>query len=252
MKLFTRVFKFFLLITFLSVWYLPVPSYAQTAQMQKISPAPNDYKIKVYYFYARGEKANRKYIKEINPFLEDIRKWYVKKTGKTLTIKPVKVIRGKYRSDYYEGEDFWVKIMEELGLNCGTKDISVIFLGKPIFRGMAASRSCGAWYAANNNGDAWISETVLEPDVLNPKTGKCSNGAPFGNWNCSPNASRGLVAHELGHTLSLNHPPGCDGVWESYCGKTIMWAWWYWPKNGFIEEAFAPEKSTLGRSPWLK
>lgn len=216
------------------------------------TPVPDQHVVRVVYFYPSDYSPDPRYLERIDPFMRDVQRWFAQQLGgRTFKALPVQIIKGTQPTTYYTQSDMptWVKVYAELGVDCGGDVIPFIWLARTLPH--ANGRSCGPWYAGTfYNGDATISEANLDPEIVATETGFCPNGFPLGDWRCSPQASRGGTAHELGHVFTLPHPAGCPDN-EPYCSETIMWGWWLWPNTSFIETAFAPEKSTLLGSSWF-
>lgn len=216
------------------------------------SPTPSDpHVVRVVYFYPSDYIPDQRYTDRIDPFMRDVEDWYLSQLGKTYRTLPVEIIRGTQPTSYYNQGDFqdWARIYAEVGVDCGGNVNTFFWLARVLQH--ANGRSCGPWYGGTTyNGDVTISETSLDAEIVATQTGSCPNGFPLGGWRCSPNASRGGIAHELGHAFTLPHPERCPDN-EPYCSQSVMWAWWLWPNTGFIETYFAPERSTLLGSAWF-
>jgi hypothetical protein len=241
------IFSIFIIFSLFPTCLSAVPQQIIDAKTVPVIP---DHTVKVIYFYPSDYKFDRRYTKAIDPFIDDVRDWYKTVLGVTFYAEPMKIVKGKLKAaDYGPASDVWINVYRELGVDCGNNTVTLIFLARTLQH--ANGRSCGPWYAASDNGDVTLSEEIFDAEIVALKKGYCPNGFPLGDWRCSPAASRGAVAHELGHAFSLAHPEGCDTYGYDYCGKTVMWSWWLWPNIGFINESFAPEISTLRMSPWF-
>jgi len=207
--------------------------------------------VKVYYFYPNDYQPDPRYVEAIAIFVEEIRLWFKEKSGETFKSVPAQIMAGKNNAeDYKKDGPAWANIYKELGINCDTKEVALIFVARTIEHGNG--RSCSSdWYHADNNGDVTVSEATFDAEIIASETGVCANGFALGDWRCSANAQRGGIAHELGHAFSLSHPHGCDSSGLDYCDRSVMWSWWNWPDVGFIEEEHTPELSTLHKSEWL-
>ncbi len=216
-----------------------------------------EYKVKVYYFYPTDYTPDERYIRAIDPFVKNIQDWYAYNLyGYTFSSDPVITYQGlKTADEYISNGPPWARIMEELGVVCGTgpsKIITLVFLARTVPH--AGGRPCviDNWYVGGTtNGDATVSESDLDAEIVATQTGFCPNGFPLGDWRCSPMAQRGGVAHELGHAFTLPHPPGCDIEYYDYCARTLMWSWWKWPNVRFLNRYDIPEKQTLLGSAWF-
>ncbi|MDP3954463.1 MAG: hypothetical protein Q8Q06_03560 [bacterium] len=209
------------------------------------------------YFYPNDYRPDRRYIKAVDPFVQDIQSWYKEKLGKTFYAKSVEVIKGqKPASDYGPPEMNWVNVYAELGIDCNsnTNVTTLVFLARTLQH--ANGRTCspiGTWYNSVYNGDVTVSEANFDAEIM----GTCP-GVPSEDywWRCNMAAQRGGIAHELGHAFSLAHPEGCEvNPGYSWCDATVMWAWWFWPDVGFLDISdtpYAPEASTLLASPWFQ
>lgn len=182
-----------------------------------------DNSVTVVYFYPRDQEPNTEYIAQIDGIMADVQGWYGTQVGSTFSFDPVQVIRGQRNTaDYGQGGEIWGAVLRELGYYCGT-GIHVIFVHPSIpFTG---GGSCDSIYESGSGGG----------------TAMFMEGHPTG-----------VLAHELGHAFALPHPQGCGTTTEpTYCGNTVMWAWWGYPDVGLLDLKVAPEKQTLASSPFF-
>ena len=203
------------------------------------------YTVTPVYFYPNDVQPNEQYLAQIASAVASVQEWYRVQVGKTFVVDPVVTVRGDHDaawygcSPYYCGswEAPWYNVLGDLGPKgygaCGSRGL-IVFLGGGInFQG---GGSCGAPYTAQSGGVAMFTETLLNPM------------AGFGG---DRDDSLGVLAHEVGHSFTLLHPPDCGVTDPAYCQQTVMWAWWNFPNEGLLDLAAAPERSTLFNSPFF-
>ncbi|MBI1885672.1 MAG: hypothetical protein HYS09_05085 [Chloroflexi bacterium] len=210
-----------------------------------------DYRVKVFYFHPNDYQPETAYIDQIDPSVETVQQWFGSQVGRTFVVSPVVVVRGDHDSGWYkcspqrcDGLAVWFNVLTELrdrGYADYCQDHAVmVFVASAIsFNGGAA---CGEPYTAQVGGISMNPETVFDPML-----GRCDPS----HWSCDPDVQRGLIAHELGHALTLPHPKDCGVSYPDYCQQTVMWGWTGFPNVGLLDLEFAPEKQTLAGSPFF-
>ena len=208
-------------------------------------PGGSAYNTIVIYFYPNDYQPEQQYIDQIDPTVANVQQWYGAQVGKTFVTSPVVVVRGQHNSAWYSTA-VWTNVLTELRDRgyadyCGQRTVMIFVASSIPFTG---GGSCDPAYTAEWGGVAMWPDSIFDQMLGKPP--------PSGSeWCWTPDCSRGVIAHELGHAFTLPHPEGCGVTWPDYCALTVMWSWWNYPNAGLLDLKVAPEKQTLANSPFF-
>ena len=156
--------------------------------VSSISQAPT---VSVVYFYPNDQIPTADY--PLDAIMSDVKGWYTDQVGSTINFQTARFVRGNRDTAYYL-QDIWGGVLRELGYYCYT-GVHLVVVHPSI--GFTGGTAC-----SDLEGPAMVEEDIFAGQEMRP--------------------FNGVVAHELGHALSLPH---------SDCAS-VMGCWWDYPDVG--------------------
>lgn len=203
--------------------------------------------VRVLYVVPSDRKFRDEYSRGISDGIVDIQGWYRQQLdGLTFDVYSVVPERCHLRrdEDYYSRGNVWEKVLRDVQSCAPVSD------GGSRFRWVLyvdVEESCDEPHELGRGGDG---VTMMPSNDL----AGLSNPGPYtycdeGPWMGTLGRWRGGTAHELAHTLSVPHPPGCEEGLPTCDREALMWlGYGDYPDTYFRDD----EKAILRRSAFIK
>ncbi len=233
----------------------------------------NSYKVQPVIFFPTDYSNDQDMVNYLNKKFEEIRQFYLTKTGATFTMLQTQVITGNNNHEWYWCVDsqpgcvknnFEANIIDELkskGLPVepdwnkfpANRVVWVAAFGGGGYAGGRSYPTGGGFamlgdagiYAAKEKSCSKVLDKYFSTD--NPPNVKdsCQN-----SWLPSGKAEGfgiGALGHELGHAFKLPHPDFYVGTTAQDWDKTIMGHHWNYPDTSLLQQ----DKGILAQSPYF-
>ena len=232
--------------------WLPVPAIPPAVAPQAVG----NHTLALFYAVPTDVPYNPAVLARIKVAAADIQAWYQCATGgKTWEFaypETVQVYHALHDRLYYKNNgDWWGSLLGEMGS-----------AGLPIW---SSGTVCGIWahgagwwagaaqFCGVDCGTALLGVEIF-PEFNNPaySGGSCPGGTGVVAWPCTP---EGAFAHELGHTLGLQHPADVPAT-SAVASHSIMQTHWDYPNYAPPAESpwgfLSLERQTLLANPFMK
>ena len=204
--------------------------------------------VRVLYVVPADREFRDDYSDGISKAIVDVQGWYRRQLD-GLTFDIYRVIpeqchlpRGE---DYYSYGDVWEKVLEDVQ-SCAPVRGNTSRFTWALYVDASEEQNCGEPHELGRGGPGL---TMLPREDLelmqNPGTKVYCDGTFYRSYG----SVLGGLAHELGHTFLVPHPPGCDEGLPTCDDRALMWnGYGDYPDTYFRDD----EKATLRRSPFIK
>ena len=223
----------------------PTPTPRPTARP---SPTPTvEPMVQVIYAIPSDRQHDTRYENAINGAIMHVQGWYADQLdGRTFSIEePTPLVcEVENPAKYYEGKYGWNRVVRDVQHCAPVQHWSDEYVWA-IYIDAEFDCDGGGELGQGANGLTIIHSGDLE-GLLDPATfSLCPDYSPRGEYGWA-----GGLAHELGHTFGLIHPPGCDEGLSHCDTQALMWLGFYYnyPETYLTDEDVA----ILISSPFIK
>ena len=205
------------------------------------TPAPA---VQVIYGVPADREPNPQYISAINHGVYHVQHWYAEQLdGYTFSIhgQIPQVCDLRNPAEYYETKDGWNRVLNDLQ-HCapiahGSREyVWVVYVN-------VLSHCELSEFGRGGDGVTILSQGDLD-GLVDPETYIHCSDPPRGTYGYI-----GGLAHELGHAIGLEHPPGCEEGLDSCAFGALMWEGYVDYPNTYFTEI---DLRTLEMSSFLK
>ena len=204
--------------------------------------------VRVMYVAPADREFRADYSAGIAAAIVDVQSWYRNQLdGLTFSIYSVvpEWCQLPREHDYYSHGNAWEKVLQDVQ-SCAPVRRDTSWFSWALY--VDVTERCGEPHELGRGGDGL---TMLQTDGLHlaqtPETTEeyryCAD-----TFNRTFGGVMGGLAHELGHTFRLPHPPGCDEGLPTCDYPALMWDGYYSYPNTYLRD---DEKSVLRRSPFF-
>ena len=224
----------------------------------------SEWSVRVLYVVPADKEFRNDYSDGLSRAIVDVQGWYRRQLdGLTFDIYSVipEPCHLPGNEEYYSRVDPWQKVLDDVQ-SCApvVAGVSVTDLvprdgplpGSSRFTWLlyidvveACDGREGQGFGAGWDGVAMMASGDLE-GLSNPGPYSACDGGP---WQGTLGRWRGGTAHELGHTLLLPHPPGCEETLPTCDRGALMWDGYGDYPDTYLRD---DEKAILRRSPFIK